>query len=126
LRLWKGGGRDVLKGNVLLRIVSKVLMDKGVLGGHREDILLLVVAVLGFVGGNMGKEFEIVGGSGGDRGTGDDVGGGVGDVEKWVVLNIVKGRPDEFWQWGARWGSDRRGGAKGVGTGTWVVLGVEV
>ena len=28
LHLWKGGGQDVLSGNVLLRIVSKVLVDK--------------------------------------------------------------------------------------------------
>ena len=36
LRLWKGGGRDVLSCNVLSRIESKVLVHKGVLGGCRE------------------------------------------------------------------------------------------
>ena len=32
----KGGGRDVLSSNVFLRIESKVLVHKGVLGGHGE------------------------------------------------------------------------------------------
>jgi len=32
-RRWKGGGRDVLSCNVLLRIESKVLVDERVLGG---------------------------------------------------------------------------------------------
>ena len=76
--MWKGGGQDVLKGNILLRIVSKMLVDKGILGGRREDILLLVITVLGLVGGDVGKEFEVVGRSGGDGGTGDDVGGEIG------------------------------------------------
>ena len=124
--MWKGGSRDVLKGNVLSRIVSKVLMDKGILGGRREEVLLLVVPVFGLVGGNMGKEFEVVGGSGGDGGTSDDVGGGVGDVEEGEVLDVVKGGPDEFWRRRARRGSDRRGGAEGIGTRTWVVPGVKV
>ena len=99
LGLWKGGGQDVLKGHVFLRIVSKVLMDKGILGGRWEEIFLLVVAVLGLVLGNVGKEFEVVGGSGGDRGTGDDICGGVRDVKEWVVLDVVKGRPDKLWRW---------------------------
>ena len=126
LCLWKGGSRDVLKGNILLRIVSKVLMDKGVLGGRREDIFLLVVVVFGLVGGNVGKKLEVVGGSGGNGGTGDDVGGGLGDIEERVVLDVVKGGPDELWRWGARRGSDGRGRAEGVGTRTWVIPGVEV
>ena len=102
----KGGGQDVLKGNVLLRIVSKMLVDKGILGGRWEDILLFVVMVFGLVGGDVGKELEVVGGSRGDGGTGDDVGRGIGDVEEGEVLDVVKGGPDKFWRWGARRGSD--------------------
>ena len=73
----------------------------------------------------MGKGLKIVGGSGGNGGAGNNVGGGVRDVEG-EVLDIVKGRPDELWRWGARRGSDWRGRAESVGTGTWVVAGIEV
>ena len=124
--MWKGGGRDVLSGNVLSRIESKVLVHEGVLGGRRKDVLLFIVAVLGFVGGDVGEEFEVVGRSGGDGGTGDDISRGVGDVEEGIVLDVVKGGPDEFWRWGARRGSDGGRGTEGVGTRTWVVPGVEV
>ena len=126
MRLWKGGGRDVLKGNVLSRIVSKVLVDKGVLGGRREDVLLFVITVFRLVGGDVGKKFEVVGGSGGDGGTGDNIGGGVRDVEEGEVLDVVKGGPDEFGRWGVRRGSDWGGGAEGVGTRTGIIPGVEV
>ena len=87
---------------------------------------MLVVAVLRFVGGDVGKEFEVVGGSGGDGGTSDDVGGGVGDVEEREVLDVIKGRPDKLWRWGVRRGSDRRGGAEGKGVRAGVIPGVEV
>ena len=83
-----------------------MLVDKGVLGGCQEDILLLVVVVLRLVGGDVGKEFEVVGRSGGDGGTSDNIGRGVGDVEEGEVLDIVKGGPDEFWRWEARRGSN--------------------
>ena len=73
--MWKGGGRDVLSSNVASRIKSKVLVHKGVLGGRWEEVLLLVVAVLRLVGSDVGEEFEVVGGSGGDGSTGDDIGG---------------------------------------------------
>ena len=53
--MWKGGGRDVLSSNVASRIESKVLVDKGILGGRREDIFLLVVTILGLVGGKIGR-----------------------------------------------------------------------
>ena len=101
-------------------------MDKRVLGGRGEDILLLVITVLGLVGGNVSKEFEVVGRGRGDGGTGDDVGGGVGDVEEGEVFSVVKSGPDKLWRWGARRGSDGRWGAKGIGAGTWVVPSVEV
>ena len=111
---------------MLSKIVSKVLVDKGILGGCWEKVLLLVVMVFGLVGGDMGEEFEVVGRSRGDGGTGDNIGGGVGDVEEGIVFDVVKGGPDELWRCRARRGSDGRGGAEGVGTGTWVVPGVEV
>ena len=111
---------------MLLRIESKVLVHKGVLGGCRKEVLLLVVAVLGFVSGNVGKGFEVVGRGGRDRGAGDDIGRGIGDIEKREVLDVVKGRPDELWQWGARRGSDGRGGMVGIGIWTGVIPGVEV
>ena len=82
--------------------------------------------VLSFIGSDVGEGFEVVGRSGGDRGTGNNVGGGVGDVRKREVLDSVKDGPDKLWRWGARRGSNRRGRAEGIGTGTWVVPGVEV
>ena len=124
--MWKGGGRDVLSSNVASRIESKVLVDKGVLGGRREDILLLVVAILRLVGSDVGEEFKVIGGSRGDGGAGDDISRGVGDVEEGVVLDVVKGGPDELWRWGARRGSDRRGGVEGEGVRAGVIPGVEV
>ena len=69
---------------------------------------------------------EVVGWDGGDRGTGDDIGGGIRDVEEREVLDVVKGGPDELWRWGARRGSDRRWGAEGKGIRAGVVPGVEV
>ena len=94
----KGGGQDVLKDNVLSKIVSKMLVDKGILGVCWEEILLLVVAVLGFVGGDVGKGFEAIGRSQRDGGTGDNIGRRVRDIEEGIVLDVVKGRPDELWR----------------------------
>ena len=87
---------------------------------------MLVVTVFGLVGGDVGEEFEVVGRSGGDGGTGDNVGGGVGDVKEGEVLDVVKGRPDKLWRWGARGRSDGRGGTEGVCTWAWVVPSVEI
>jgi len=39
---------------VLSKIVSKVLVDEGVLGGHGKEVLLFVFTVLGLVGGDVG------------------------------------------------------------------------
>ena len=124
--MWKGGGRDVLSCNVFSRMESKVLVDEGVLGGRREDVLLLVVTVLRLVGGDVGKEFEVVGWGGRDGGTGDDIGRGVGDVEEGIILDVVKGRPDKLWRWGARRGSDGGRGTEGVNTWAGIVPGIEV
>jgi len=47
---WEGGGQDVLKDNVLSKIVSKVLVDEGVLGGRGEEVLFLVFTISRLVG----------------------------------------------------------------------------
>ena len=74
----------------------------------------------------MGKDFETVGRGRRDRGSSDNIGRAVQDVEEGEVLDIIKGGPDELWWWGARRGSNRRGGTEGVGIGTWVIPSVEV
>ena len=93
----KGGSWDVLSCDVLLRIESKVLVHKGILGGHRKEVFLLVIMILGFVGGNIGKGFKVVGRDWENRGTGDDIGRGVRDVKEWKILDIIKSGPDKFW-----------------------------
>jgi len=106
---------------VFSKIVSKVLVDVGVLGGCREKIFLLVLTILGFVVGDMGKDVETEDGGGGDRGTGDDVSGTVGDV----VFNVVEGGPDRS----GRWGVPKLGGLQDDGLedascdveGAWVI-----
>jgi len=85
---------------VFSRIVSKVLVDKGVLGGHGEEVFLLVFLVLGLVGGDVGEDVKANDWSGGDGGTGDDVGGTVRDIEEREVLDVVKGGPDRSGRWG--------------------------
>jgi len=82
------------------KIISKVLMDKGVLGGCGEEILFLIFAVLGFVGGDVGKDVETINWGGGDRGTGDNIIGAIRDVKKRELLDIVKGGPDGSRRWG--------------------------
>jgi len=62
------------------KIVSKVLMDKGILGGRGEEVFLLVFSILGLVGGDVGEDIKTKDGGGGDGGTCDDVGGTVGDI----------------------------------------------
>ena len=88
-----------------LRISSKDLIDKGVLGGRWEEVFLFIFTVLDFVEGDMGKSVKAVDGSGGDGGASDNVGGAVRDVEEGVVLWVVKDRPGEFGGWGT-WDRD--------------------
>jgi len=104
---------------VALRISSKDSFDKGVLGGGRKEVLLLVFTVLGLVGGNVSKDVETDNWGGGDGGTSDDVCGAVGDVEEGVIFWVVKDRPSEFRGWGT--GDD---GLENTGSDvkrTWVV-----
>jgi len=85
---------------VLSKIVSKVLVDKRVLGGRGEEILLFIFMVLGFVEGNMGESIKVIVDGRGLGGASDDVVRAVRDVEEGEVLNVVKGGPDRSWGWG--------------------------
>jgi len=85
---------------VFSKIVSKMLVDVGVLGGRGEEIFLLVFMVLGFVGGDVGKDVETEDRGGRDGGTGDDIIWAVGDVAEGVVFWVVKDRPGELGGWG--------------------------
>jgi len=81
---------------VFSKIVSKVLIDKGILGGHWEEVLFLVFTILGFIEGNMGEGVETEDRGGRDRRTSDDVLWAVRDIEEREVLDIVKSGPDEL------------------------------
>jgi len=83
---------------VLFKIVPKVLVDIRVLGGCREEIFFFVLMVLGFVGGDVREYVKTKDGGGRDRGTGNDVGGAVGDVEG-EVFDVIKGGPDRSGRW---------------------------
>ena len=61
---------------------------------------MFIFTVLDFMEGNVGEGVKAVDGSGGDRGTGDDVSGAVRDVEEGVILRVVKDRPGEIGGWG--------------------------
>ena len=87
------------------RIVSKVLVDKGVLGGRREEVLFLVFMILGFVGGNVGEDVEAKDRGGGNRGTGDNISGAVRNIEEGIILWVVKDGPGEL-RGGGTWGRD--------------------
>jgi len=122
---WKGGSRDVLKDNVLSKIVSKVLVDKGVLGGRRKKVLFLVFTIFRLIEGDVGESVKVVGDDRGLRGTGDNVSGAVGNVEEREVLDIVKGRPNRSRGWGIlEFGGLRDNGLEDVGGDvkrTWVI-----
>jgi len=85
---------------MLSKIVSKVLVDEGVLGGHGEEVLFLIFMVLMFVEGDMGEGTKVVGDDRGLGSAGDDIGGAVGDVEEGEILDVVKGGPDRSGGWG--------------------------
>ena len=46
------------------KIVSKVLMDKGILSGHWEEVLFLIFLILRFVESDVGEGFETENGGG--------------------------------------------------------------
>jgi len=95
---------------VLSKIVSKVVMDKRVLGGHWEEVFFFVLTVLGLVGSNIGKDIKTDNWGGGDWSTGDNVRGAVGNIEEGVILWVVKDRPGKFGGWGT---GDKRSGCWG-------------
>ena len=102
---------------MLSKIVSKVLVDEGILGGCREEVLFFVFTILGFVEGDMGEGVKAVDRGGRDGDTGNNVLGTIGDVEEGEVFNIVKDRPDKLR--GLR--DDGLEDAGGDVKGTWVV-----
>jgi len=87
------------------KIVSKVLVDKGILGGHGEEVLLLIFSVLGLVGGDVGEDVETKDRCRGDGNTGDNVGGAIRDVEEGVIFLVVEDGPSELGGWGM-WDGD--------------------
>ena len=108
------------------KIVSKVLVDKGILGGRGEEVFLLVFLVLGLVGSDMGEDVKTNDWSGGDRGTGDNVSRAVRDVGEGVILQVVKDRPGELRGWGAWDKRSRCWGSVSVKIGTWEIPSIVV
>ena len=110
---------------MLSKIVSKVLVDKEVLGGRGEKVLFLIFMVLGLISGNMGKGVEAVDRSRGDGNTGDDICRTVRNVEEREVLDIIKGGPDRSRGWGIlKLGRLRIDGLEDAGgdvEGAWVI-----
>jgi len=78
---------------VASRIFSKDSFDKGVLGGCREEVLLLIFAVLRLVGDDVGEGVKTGNWGWGDGGAGDDIVWAIRDVEEGVVFRVVKDRP---------------------------------
>jgi len=110
---------------VFSKIVSKMLVDKGILGGRREEILFFVLMVLGLVGGDMGKDIKTDNWGRGDGGAGNNIGGTVRDVEEREVLDVVKGGPDRSGRWRIlKLGGLRDNGLEDTGSDvkrTWVI-----
>ena len=110
---------------MLSKIVSKVLMDKGVLGGCGEEVFFFVFTIGGLVGGDVGKDVKTIVWGRGDRSTGDDISGAVRDIEEGEVFDVVKGGPDRSGGWGIlEFGGLRGDGLEDTGSnikGTWVV-----
>jgi len=110
---------------VLSKIVSKVLVDEGILGRRREKVLLLVFTILGFVGGDVGEDVEAGDRGGRDGGTGDDIVGTARDVEEGEVFNVVKSGPGRSGRWGilelGRLGVDGLEDTGGDVEGAWVI-----
>ena len=123
---WKGGGRDVLSSNVSLRISSKDLVDKGVLGGCREEVLLFIFMVLDFIEGGVGESVKVVVWGWGDGSTGNDVGRAVRDVEEGVVLQVVEDRPGELRGWGTWDKRSRCWGSVSIKIRTWEIPSIVV
>jgi len=107
---------------VFAKIMSKVLVDKGILGGCGEEVFLLIFLVLGLMGGDVGEDVETKDGSRGDGSTGDNISRAVRDIEEGVVLRVVKDRPGELGGWGT-WDKGLEDAGSDVER-TWIVPGV--
>jgi len=91
--LWKGGSREVLSCIMLSRIISKVLVDKGVLGGCGKEVFFFIFAIGGLVGRDVGKDIKTIVWGGGDGSAGDNISGAIRDIEEGEVFNVIKGGP---------------------------------
>jgi len=83
-----------------LRICSKDLLYKGVLGRQGKEVILFEKTEVLLVVDGVSKDVEI---GTEDRGWGrasDNVLGTIRDVEEGVVFNIFEGQPDKLWGWG--------------------------
>jgi len=83
-----------------LRICSKDLVDKGVLGRRWEEVVLSKKTEVFLVMSSVGKDLK-TGMEGGRQGcAGDDVLRAVWNVREWVVLLVFKSGPDKLRGWG--------------------------
>jgi len=109
-----------------------MFLDKTILGGCREEVLLIVEAVVVLISDDMGEEVKVGDGCGGDQGTGDDVVGrgrwgedeGLGlsrNEDRGEEGGVIKNRGRQTGD-----GNDGRGGLKCVGTWAGEIPGVEV
>jgi len=94
---WKGLGRNVLSSYVFSKMVSKVLVDEGILGRRGEEVFLVIKAVIVLEGGDVCEELKIVGWGRRDGGAGDNICGRGGVVG---VVAGGKSRPDRRFGWG--------------------------
>jgi len=78
-------------------------VDKAILGGRREEVLLVVKVIIVLEGSDVSKELKIVGQGGRGRGAGDNIIGGGGVVG---VIAGGKSRPNGGCGWG---GGERLG-----------------
>ena len=81
---------------MLSKIVSKVLVDKGVLSGQGEFTVLFKETEVFFLVDDVSKDVKAVVEDRGRGCTGDNVLGAVWNVEEGVILLIFKSGPDEF------------------------------
>jgi len=99
-------------------------MDEGVLGGCGKEVFFFVLAVLGFVGSNIGEDVKIINWGRGDGGAGDDIIGAVRGVER-KTFDIVESGPDRSGGWGIlELGGLSVNGLEDAGgdvEGTWVI-----
>ena len=108
------------------KIVSKVVMDKRVLGGRGEKVFFFVLTVLGFMGSDIGEDVKTINWGRRDRGASDDIVGAVRGVER-KTFDVVKSGPDRSGGWGIpelgrlRSGVDRLEDTSGNIKGAWVV-----